>query len=130
LKQPAYAAAIQPVFDKYCVSCHGEKKSKGKLRMDTMKNFLKGGDSGSCIEPANSKESLLGKRIALPLEDDDHMPPDGKPQLSESQLAMLRWWLDAGAPTDKTLGELKPTTEILTAIQSAIAPVSASTKAR
>ncbi len=128
LAQSAYAAVIQPVFDKYCVSCHGEKKSKGGLRMDTLEQLLKGGDSGSSLEPANSTDSLLGKRIALPLEDDDHMPPEGKPQLSESQLAVLRWWLDAGAPVDKTLGELKPTTEILTAIQSAIA--SASTKAK
>ena len=130
LKQPAYTTAIQPVFDKYCVSCHGEKKSKGKLRMDTLENFLKGGDSGSCIDPANAEESLLGKRISLPVDDDDHMPPDGKPQLSETQLAVLRWWLDAGAPTDKSLGELKPTAEILTAIRAAIAPASVPTKAK
>jgi hypothetical protein len=41
------------------------------------------------------------------------MPPDGKPQLSEDQLTILRWWLDAGAPTDKTVQELKPTPDIL-----------------
>jgi hypothetical protein len=47
------------------------------------------------------------------------MPPDGKPQLSESQLSVLRWWLDAGAPTDKTVGELKPTEEIIEACLNA-----------
>ena len=130
LAQPAYAAVIQPVFDKYCVSCHGPNKSKGGLRMDTLEHLLKGGDSGSSLEPANSKDSLLGKRISLPIDDDDHMPPDGKPQLSESQLAVLRWWLDAGATTDKTLGELKPTAEILTTIRSANASASAPTKTK
>ncbi len=120
LAQPAYAAVIQPIFDNRCVSCHGEKKSKGKLRMDKLELFLKGGDSGSLLEPANWTDSLLGTRINLPIDDDDHMPPDGKPQLSESQLAVLRWWLDAGAPTNKTLGELKPTTEILTSIKTSL----------
>ncbi len=126
LMQPAYAAVIQPIFDQRCVSCHGEKKSKGGLRMDTMEHFLKGGDSGSCIDPANAEESLLGSRISLPIDDDDHMPPDGKPQLSESQLAVLRWWLNVGAPTDKTLGEVKPPQEVLQTIQSAIASASTS----
>lgn len=121
LGQPTYTAIIHPMFEEYCVSCHGEKKSKGGLRMDTLENLLKGGDSGPCLDPVNFKESLIGNRIALPLDDDDHMPPDGKPQLSESQLTVLRWWMDAGAPTDKTLGELKPPQEILTAIKSEIA---------
>ena len=121
LTKPAYAAVIQPIFDQRCVSCHNDKKSKGGLRMDTLEAFLKGGDSGSCIDPATFKESLLGNRISLPVEDDDHMPPDGKPQLSEPQLAVLRWWLDAGAPTDKTLGELKPTAETLLAIKTSLA---------
>ncbi|KAB2653251.1 MAG: hypothetical protein DVB33_03665 [Verrucomicrobia bacterium] len=121
LAQPAYKTVIQPIFDKYCVSCHGTTKSKGALRMDTAEQLLKGGDSGSCLDPANAEESLLGKRVALPNDDDDHMPPDGKPQLSESQLAVLRWWLNAGAPTDKALGELKPTAEILVSIQTSLA---------
>ena len=118
LDQPAYTVAIQPIFDKYCVSCHGPNKSKGGLRMDTVELLLKGGDSGSCLDPANAKASLMGQRLSLPMDDDDHMPPDGKPQPSAAQLALLRWWLDAGAPTDKTLGELKPTQEIIKTIQA------------
>lgn len=121
LTKPAYATVIQPIFNNYCVSCHNENKSKGGLRMDTLEQLLKGGDSGSSLEPANATDSLLGKRINLPIDDDDHMPPDGKPQLSESQLTVLRWWLDAGAPTDKTLGELKPSAEILTSIKTSLA---------
>ena len=118
LAQPAYTVAIQPIFEKHCVSCHGSHKSKGGLRMDTVELLLKGGDSGSCLDPTNATESLLGKRLNLPMDDDDHMPPDGKPQPSAAQLALLRWWLDAGAPTDKTLGELKPSSDILETIQT------------
>lgn len=124
LTKPAYAAVIQPIFDNYCVSCHNENKSKGGLRMDSLEQLLKGGDSGYLLDLGNWSSfdsSLLGKRITLPIDDDDHMPPDGKPQLSEPQLAVLRWWLDAGAPTDKTLGELKPTADMLAAIKTFLA---------
>ena len=123
--QPVYAAAIEPIFDKYCVSCHGPEKSKGGLRMDTLEHFTKGGDSGSPISPPGATESLMGKRLALPLDDDEHMPPDGKPQLSTNHLAIINWWLNAGAPTDKVIRELNPTPEILKALQ---APASSSTQ--
>ena len=116
--QSVHAAAIQPIFDKHCVSCHGPEKSKGGLKLHTVADLLKGGDSGSAIEPPGAKESLLGKRLALPLDDDEHMPPDGKPQLSADQLAILNWWLDAGAPTDKKVQELSPSAEILKALES------------
>ena len=118
LAQPVYATVIHPIFDKYCVSCHGAAKSKGGLRMDTAAHLLKGGDSGSAIQPDGEIQSLLGQRLALPLEDEDHMPPEGKPQLSAVQLAVVRWWLAAGAPLEKTLGELNPTPDILQHIQS------------
>lgn len=116
--QVVYPNAIQPIFNKYCTSCHGPDKVKGGLRLDTVDHLQKGGDSGSPIEPPGATQSHLGQRIALPLDDDDHMPPDGKPQLSEAQLAVINWWLDAGAPFDKTFQDLKPSSEILKAIES------------
>lgn len=121
LAQPVHAIVIQPIFDKYCVSCHGADKSKGGLRMDTAAHLLKGGDSGNPLDPPGAEYSLLGNRLNLPVDDDDHMPPAGKPQLSAAQLTVIKWWLDAGAPTDKLLSDLKPAPEILSAIQAASA---------
>lgn len=123
--QTVHAAAIQPLIDKYCVSCHGPDKAKGGLKMHTVADLVKGGDSGTIIEPSGAKESLLGKRLALPLEDEDHMPPEGKPQLTPDQLAILNWWLDAGAPTDKKLHELNPPPEILKALEALAGSLSA-----
>ena len=108
-----HAAVIQPIFKQSCVNCHGPNKSKGGLRLDTAANLLTGGDSGSPIEPPGATQSLLGKRLALPLEVEEHMPPDGKRQLSANELTLVRWWLDAGAPTDKTVQELNPPPQIL-----------------
>ncbi len=121
LGQPAYATVIQPIFDKYCVSCHGADKTKGGLRMDTAALLVKGGDSGSPLEPPGADYSLLGNRLNLPVDDADHMPPAGKPQLSAAQLTVMKWWLDAGAKTDATpLSALQPTPEIWRAIQAAM----------
>ena len=33
----------------------------------------------------------------LPLDDDDHMPPDGKPQPSDTEVAILQRWIETGA---------------------------------
>ena len=50
----------------------------------------------SCL--ARPDESLMIRRLLLPLEDDDHMPPDGKPQPTAAEIALLQLWINAGAP--------------------------------
>lgn len=118
--QQFYATVIEPIFKQTCVNCHGPNKAKAKLRLDTAANLLAGGDSGSPIDPPGATQSLLGKRLALPLEVEEHMPPDGKRQLTANELALVNWWLDAGAPTDKTVQELNPPPPILQILVSTI----------
>ena len=36
----------------------------------------------------------------LPESDDEHMPPQGKPQLTPQELAILKWWVKEGAYED------------------------------
>lgn len=112
-----FAVAVQPVFNDYCVACHGEKKSKAKLRLDTAENVELGGKSGAVIMPGSAVLSLLTKRLTLPLEDENHMPPDGKRQPTVDEVMMLRWWIDSGADTSKTVAELQPPETILALIQ-------------
>jgi uncharacterized membrane protein/mono/diheme cytochrome c family protein/YHS domain-containing protein len=104
---PAFQSVVQPVLQQNCVSCHGPEKAKGGLRLDTAQALLKGGKSGPAVVVGKSAESELIKRIRLPLTDDDHMPPNGKPQPGSDDLAVLQWWVDAGAPADKKIAELK-----------------------
>src|SRR5687767_13896450 len=33
-----FATIVRPFVEKHCVSCHGEKKQKGDLRLDTLAN--------------------------------------------------------------------------------------------
>jgi uncharacterized membrane protein/mono/diheme cytochrome c family protein len=108
----AFSGVIQPVLQQNCVSCHGPEKSKGGLRLDTLEGITKGGKSGPVIAAGKGAESELIKRIHLPATDDDHMPPNGKPQPSTDEVALLQWWVDAGAPGDKKIGDLKPSLKI------------------
>jgi len=98
---------VQPALDQTCVSCHNAEKQKGDLRMDTPELLLKGGENGPILVAGKADESEMIKRIHLPLEDDDHMPPKGKTQLSETQIALLSWWINEGAPFNKKVADLK-----------------------
>ena len=41
------------------------------------------------------------------------MPPEGKPDFEDHELAVLKWWLDSGAAPDTKVGGMVATDEIL-----------------
>lgn len=84
-----YDAVVKPILEARCVECHGEKKAKGKLRLDTPEHIGK----GEVVVAGKSGESSLIERISLPEDDDDLMPPKGDP-LNKDQIAALTWWID------------------------------------
>ena len=90
-------ASIQPVLSEHCGACHGPEKSKGGLRTDSLESLLTGGHSGPAILPGDAGRSSLIKRMMLALADDDHMPPEGKPQPTPGQVRQIRDWILAGA---------------------------------
>jgi len=114
----AFARAVFPILDRNCVSCHNAEKSKGGLRMDTFELLMKGGDDGVIIVAGKSAESELVRRTQLPPEDDDHMPPDGKPQPTSGELAVMAWWIEAGASPDKSVAELNPPEDVARVVQA------------
>jgi hypothetical protein len=54
--------------------------------------------------PGNIGASELLYRVALPPDDDAFMPAEGKTPLTAEQIAILNWWVGAGAPRDTTVG--------------------------
>src|SRR5438105_2084459 len=44
-----FESRIRPVLAEQCYGCHGEKKQRGKLRLDSKEALLKGGESGPAI---------------------------------------------------------------------------------
>jgi len=98
-----FADVVQPALIKRCGSCHGEKKQKADLRVDSLAALLKGGETGPAIVPFSAKKSLIHERMTLPKTSDDYMPPDDKPGLTPDELAALEFWLDRGASPELTV---------------------------
>jgi uncharacterized membrane protein len=92
-----FAAKINPILQRSCVSCHNPKKFKGELRMDSYAELMKGGKGGEEIEPWHPQDSELVRRITLPDDDDDHMPSNGKNPLSAAEIKLIEDWIGAGA---------------------------------
>jgi hypothetical protein len=107
-----YAAVIHPIMDKYCLDCHSPEKAKGRLRLDSVAAMLTGGKEGPGVIPGKAEDSVVIKRLMLPLDDDDRMPPQGKPQPGADDVALLRWWINAGARPDKTAADLRPPADL------------------
>jgi hypothetical protein len=107
-----FADLIQPILERRCAACHGPEKHKADLSMVSYETLLKGGKNGPVLVVGQAVDSPLISRLLLPLDDDDHMPPQGKPQPTLAEIAALQWWIDCGAPGDKMVGDLKPGPEV------------------
>jgi uncharacterized membrane protein len=88
---------VKPILQAKCMSCHNSKKAKGELVMETKELLLKGGKDGKLWDSTDANFGLMMKRIHLPLEAKKHMPPQGKQQLTEDDIAILNNWIKSGA---------------------------------
>ncbi len=113
-----FSGLVMPVLKDKCGNCHNPNKRKGDLAVLTKEDLLKGGENGPAITPDNPEKSLLLKHIQLPLDDDDHMPPKGKKQLTDPEKQLLDWWLKAGAPFDKTVAAAAMPAALRSALQA------------
>jgi hypothetical protein len=95
-----YARDIKPLLTRKCYSCHGPLKQRAELRLDTVKNILKGSENGAVVVAGRADKSLL---IAAVIGKGDlRMPPQDKP-LSVAEVDLLRNWINEGAkgPADE-----------------------------
>src|SRR5882757_734501 len=89
-----FETSIRPLLAENCYSCHGEKKQKGELRLDSRTSAMRGGELGVVIVPGKPDESLLIKAVRY-LDPDLSMPP--KKKLSQKQIDDLTKWVQMGA---------------------------------
>lgn len=97
---------ILPILEKKCTSCHNAGKSKGDLLLTNKENFLKGGKTGVIFVGGNPAESLLFQRMHLPLDDEEHMPPSNKPQLTAEEKALIAQWIKSNLPFETRVASL------------------------
>jgi hypothetical protein len=93
-----YEDQIVPILKTKCYSCHSTQKMKGRLRLDSEFFIRKGGKNGRILIPGNSLKSHLYTYLIKPEDDDLHMPPTGKRQLTLLEIQLIEQWISTGAP--------------------------------
>jgi uncharacterized membrane protein len=103
-----YAHMVKPVLQSKCMNCHNTGKAKGGLVMETDEMLLKGGKTGKLWDSTAADLGLLLRRIHLPLQAKKHMPPQGKPQLTDQEIQILYAWIKSGADFKTRVMDLPP----------------------
>ena len=93
---PVVFDEVRAIFEGKCLECHNPDKTKGKLLMTTREAFLKGGEGGHALIGVDVAQSELIKRLTLPKEHDDIMPPKNGP-LPAAEIDVIRRWVAEGA---------------------------------
>lgn len=103
-KEVSFNRDVRPLLSDRCFACHGPDSHdrKGNLRLD-----VSGGDDGAlrtheestAISPGSLNDSEVWYRITT-TDSDDVMPPakSHKKPLNESELEIIKSWIEAGAP--------------------------------
>lgn len=96
---------VAPILDQHCSQCHGPAKQTADLRLDLRSAILKGSSSGPILQVGQSSKSRLIE-VVSGQDPDYQMPPEGE-KLSDSQIQVLKLWIDQGAlgPDDAKLLE-------------------------
>ncbi len=126
-----YSEKIAPLFHEHCVDCHAADDADGEFVIETYEALLKGGETGKTIVPGNAQDSLLVKFLegrSGKEGKNKFMPPGKREHLKPEEIALIRQWIDAGAPAPaaertlsdvlRTLPKIAPKTERRKAIHA------------
>jgi hypothetical protein len=101
---------IRPILANNCLLCHGPdaKARKGDLRLDVREGAVALREGKAAIVPGKPDQSELFRRLTT-ADHDDLMPPakTGK-KLTREQVALLKKWIEQGAPYSKHWAFVKP----------------------
>lgn len=91
---------IRPILSENCYFCHGPDKNKRKadLRLDTHDGIFSVIKDRTTVVPGKPEQSELFRRVTES-DPDERMPdPKSNKRLSERQIALLKKWIEQGAP--------------------------------
>ena len=95
----SYYREIRPILQANCQGCHQAAKPKGGYAMTEFKRLLGGGDTeGAAVVPNDPAKSAMLKMITP--ENGEAQMPKGKPALIESEIALIKTWIQQGAEDD------------------------------
>ena len=88
----SYREDVAPIFDRWCISCHGAHEVQGGLRLDSFQDVLRGGDAGPAVIAGDPAGSLLVAKIER--RHHPSMPP--RRRLPAAAITRIRAWIAAG----------------------------------
>ena len=86
---------VMPIFEKHCFVCHSRTESNGGLILDWRKEALKGGDSGRPSFGGTVETNEILRRVSS--KNPDERMPAGQDPLPDTDIAILRRWVEQGA---------------------------------
>jgi hypothetical protein len=86
---------IRPILIDNCAKCHGEKRQRADLRLDSPAAIRAGGERGPLFVAGDPDASLLIRAVRYN-DEDLQMPERGK--LADEDIAKLEKWVSMGAP--------------------------------
>lgn len=91
---------IRPLLSNLCVHCHGpdQKKREGDIRLDVKNDVFGIREPFPLITPGNPEESQLWLRLTSTDESEKMPPPSSNQQPTEADLALIKRWIEQGAP--------------------------------
>ncbi|MEM7014383.1 MAG: c-type cytochrome domain-containing protein [Verrucomicrobiota bacterium] len=102
-----FETEIYPLIKASCADCHrAPYKDKigrivqpdGALVVTEKRGLLEGGELGEVIVPGRPDQSEFLALTLLPLDDEDHMPPEGEaPEWTDAEKELVKNWIKQGA---------------------------------
>ncbi|MEE9392558.1 MAG: DUF2231 domain-containing protein [Planctomycetota bacterium] len=92
-----YENQVKPIFARHCFKCHGPKKRKGNLRLDSKKQLFHTAKGKWVVKPGHADNSLLIRRLELPVTHRKFMPKKTGKRIPADEIALLRRWINEGA---------------------------------
>ena len=90
---------VRPIFQANCQGCHQPARASGDYVMTSFDRLLHGGESETSAVVADIPDESYLIELITPTDGKAQMPKKGDP-LSESQIALIRRWIEAGAVND------------------------------
>ena len=92
-----YESQVQPIFTRYCVSCHGESGGESDVSLANLKSINSGYPKGALIVPGDPGNSKI---LQLMLGQEPKMPPEDELEPTAEEIELIRKWIAAGARGD------------------------------
>jgi mono/diheme cytochrome c family protein len=90
---PSFTADVLPIFQVYCVACHG---SLGGWDASTFDGVMNSGDHAPVVVPGDAQASLLAQKLLGTQAEGAVMPPAGP--IPDALIQVILDWIGAGAP--------------------------------